>query len=405
MRITCLLALGAVAAMWGTAFGGTPFARASVSDASRYAFASPSQGSNAAIWMWTDKYLYKPGDPVNLNWTIKSNGDSYPYTVFIYRQNNQDGRKQYLPKLGETPTDINGNTEVDGFAPMQLTSVTKGVVVGAGGIVALMAAPAQLGMHTFVLELRDFTGRQVLKTSYMKFSVISEQVDVFGTIATDTTWTNDKSYLLRGVVLVKNGATLTIEPGTIVMGAPGSQPPSVLLVTREGKLNAAGTESRPIIFTSAQPFGSRTRGDWGGVLVLGKARINVPANAAPAAGANPAGEFYIEGLRATPDGLYGGSDDTHDCGTMRYVRIEYAGSILSLANETNSFTWGACGSRTTADHLQAIYGADDSFEWFGGTMNAKYLVGGLGADDFVDFQLGYRGKIQYGVFYQSPDAP
>ena len=403
MRIPCLVALSAVAVTCVPAFGGNPFTRASMTEAARSAFALPSQ-SNVAMWTWTDKYLYKPGDPITLKWTIKTYGDPTPYTVFIYRQNNETGRKVYLPKLQETATDINGNTEADGYEPMQLSNVDKGVIAGADGIVTLMPAPAQLGMHTFVVELRDFTGRQVLKASYMKVGVISDQVDVTGTISTDTTLTNDKSYMLRGVVTVKGGATLTIQPGTIIMGAPGSQPPSVLLVTREGKLNAVGTPNRPIIFTSSLPFGQRARGDWGGVLLLGKAKINVGANATPGQGANNAGEFYIEGLRATPDGLYGGNDDTHSCGSLRYVRIEYAGSILSPNNETNAFTFGGCGTGTVADHLQAIYGADDSFEWFGGSMSAKYLVGGLAADDYVDFQLGFRGKVQYGVFYQSPDA-
>jgi hypothetical protein len=89
---------------------------------------------------------------------------------------------------------------------------------------------------------------------------------------------------------------------------------------------------------------------------------------------------------------------------MTYMRVEYAGFILSQGNEVNSFTWGGCGSKTVAHHLQAIYGLDDAFEWFGGAMNASYLVGGLCADDYVDYQLGFRGKVQFGVFYQNQDA-
>ncbi|MEO8663408.1 MAG: hypothetical protein ABI693_33435, partial [Bryobacteraceae bacterium] len=153
---------------------------------------------------------------------------------------------------------------------------------------------------------------------------------------------------------------------------------------------------------------TRKRGDWGGVLMLGKAQVNVGSNTSGgscgASGCNnQAGTFYIEGLVANDDGLYGGTDNTHSCGTLSYMRIEYAGSILSPNNETNSFTFAGCGTGTVAHHLQAIYGADDSFEWFGGTMDAKYLVGGLGADDYADFQLGYTGRIQFGLFYQSPD--
>ena len=119
---------------------------------------------------------------------------------------------------------------------------------------------------------------------------------------------------------------------------------------------------------------------------------------------NAAGTFYIEGLNATDDGLYGGSDADHSCGSLAYVRVEYAGAILSPNNELNSFTFGGCGKGTKAHHLQASYGLDDSFEWFGGNMDAKYLVGGLGADDYVDFQLGWTGRLQYGLFFQSPDS-
>jgi hypothetical protein len=320
----------------------------------------------------------------------------------VYRQNNQTGRKSYFPGGGEDATDINGNTVTAGLQPMRLSDVSKAVLIGAGGRFPALTIPNELGMHTLVVELRDYTGNRLLKAAYMKIGVVSEQVNVSGSITANTTWVNTKSYLISGIVAVKNDAVLTIEPGTFVFGAPGSQPPSALLITRNGRINAAGTRSRPIILTSSQPFGQRKRGDWGGLLVLGKAPVNVGANTAGTN--NPAGSFYIEGLSATDDGLYGGTDPNHNCGTMRYVRVEFAGSILSPNNETNSFTWGGCGKGTVADHLQAIYGLDDSFEWFGGTMDAKYLVAGLGADDYVDFQLGYTGRIQFGVFYQSSDA-
>jgi hypothetical protein len=95
----------------------------------------------------------------------------------------------------------------------------------------------------------------------------------------------------------------------------------------------------------------------------------------------------------------------HNCDTLKYVRVEYAGTILSPNNELNSFTWGGSGKQTVAEHLQAIYGKDDSFEWFGRNNDAKWLGGGLGADDFTDFQLGWTGRIQFGLMYQSPDQP
>jgi hypothetical protein len=256
-------------------------------------------------------------------------------------------------------------------------------------------------MHTFVVELRDYTGTHPLKTSYMKVGVVTSTQTLTGDITTSRTLTNDTLWQVSGLTTVKNGAVLTVQPGTFVVGLPGSQPASVLLVSREGRIEAPGTEARPIVFTSSRPFGQRQRGDWGGVLMLGKAPVNT---AAGITAGNTAGSFYIEGLTTNPDGLYGGTDPTHNCGTMTYVRIEYSGVTLSPNNETNSFTWAGCGTQTTAHHLQAIFGGDDNFEWFGGTMNAKYLVGGLNADDSADFQLGTIGKVQFGMFYQSPDS-
>ncbi|MEQ1885220.1 MAG: hypothetical protein ABL967_09180 [Bryobacteraceae bacterium] len=367
-----------------------------------FAHAAEPVANRLSVWMWSDRYVYRPGESLTVRWAGRSNGDTTPYTVFFYRQNNQTGKKYYLPLGTEEVTDVVGKTAGAGFTVLNAGDTPKSVVIGNGGLYPAITIPNEFGMHTIVAEVRDATATRVMKRVYLKISVVSETVDVTGPITSDTTWVNTKNYILRGIVFVKSGATLTIEPGTVVQGAPGSQPPSALVVTREGKINAAGTRSRPIIMTSLQPFGQRTRGDWGGLVLLGKAPINVSANTNNLA--NPEGTFYIEGLAATSDGLYGGTEPNHNCGNLSYVRVEYAGAILSPNNELNSFTWGGCGKGTTANHLQAIYGLDDSFEWFGGNMDAKYLVGGLSADDFVDFQLGYTGRIQYGVFYQSNSA-
>jgi hypothetical protein len=367
--------------------------------------------TKVSMWIWSNKYTYKAGEALTLKWTVKSNGDLYPYTVFVYRQNNQTGKKTYLPGGGQDPTDINGNTLTDGFQPMQMADATKAVLIGSGGKLPAITIPDELGMHTIAVQLRDYTGTHVLKTSYMKIGVVKLTQTISSDITSDLKMTNDIEWHLKGVIYVKNGAILTIDPGTFVVGEPGTTPPSALIVTVNGRIMASGTKSRPIIMTSSQPFGQRSRGDWGGLVMLGKAPINVGGNIPGGTGICPAegcknapGTFYIEGLVGNADSVYGGTDPTHNCGTLRYVRVEFAGTILSPNNELNSFTWGGCGTQTVAEHLQAIYGKDDSFEWFGGTMNAKWLVGGLGADDFTDFQLGYVGKIQFGLMYQSPDA-
>ncbi|MDX1983397.1 MAG: hypothetical protein SFV51_24205, partial [Bryobacteraceae bacterium] len=362
----------------------------------------PALGSKVTMFAWSDKYVYQPGESLALRWTVKTNGDEYPYTVVAFRQNNQTGARTYLPGGTAEATDIFGNSMATGFQATALQSGEKQPLLGEGGLLGGAATiPDELGMHTITVQLRDCSGTRVLKTAYMKIGVVDEFVEVSGNIESNRTWVSTKAYRVSGVVFVRNNAVLTIEPGTFVIGQPGSQPPSALIVTRSGRINAAGTRSRPIVMTSSQPFGQRRRGDWGGLVMLGRAPVNTGANIGTAQ--NPAGEFNIEGLPASEDTRFGGTDVNHNCGTLAYVRVEYAGSILSPNNELNSFTWGGCGKQTVAHHLQAIFGLDDAFEWFGGTNDARYLVGGLNADDFVDYQLGWTGRLQYGIFYQSPD--
>jgi hypothetical protein len=345
-----------------------------------------AQSSRVNMYIWSDKYVYQAGEPLTLRWTVQNNGDLYPYTIVAFRQNNQNGRRFFLPGGGEAPTDITGRTLAQGFQPVQLANASKAVLVGNGGAVVNTPAtiPNELGMHTLTVQLRDYTGTRVLKAAYMKIGVVSEFVNVTAPVTANTTWVNTRAYRLNGVVRVNNNAALTIQPGTFVIGQPGTQPPSALLIERTGRLFARGTRARPIVMTSALPFGQRTRSDWGGLLMLGAAPTN---NTTP----------FIEGLPAEPANQYGGTDPTHNCGAIEYVRIEYAGVIFSPNNETNSFTWGSCGSQTVGHHLQAHFGGDDSFEWFGGSNDLKYLVSSYGADDNFDYDFGWTGRLQYAV--------
>lgn len=361
-------------------------AAVSKTDAERMVAGDGSYDTVAAGWIWSDKLVYTPGEALTLRGTLKPNSDFYPYTLFAFRVNNQTGARSFLPAGTEEVTDIFGNREADGFRITRLPELNKTVLVGAGGLVGTSAVtiPQEFGMHTLVLQLRDFTGNRVIKSIYTKISVVRERVDLPAEISADRTLTNDRAYRISGIVQVRNNATLTIEPGTVLEGQPGSQPPSVLLVTTTGRLVAEGTRSRPIIMTSSQPIGRRQRGDWGGLILLGRAPIN-----------DPSGRLNIEGLPDSPDTLYGGTDANHNCGSLRYVRVEFAGALLRPNEETNSFTWGGCGKATRAEYLQAHYGLDDSFEWFGGNNDARYLVGTYGADDYVDVQIGYTGRLQH----------
>ena len=364
---------------------GPIFRTVNASQAEREISGFTSIDSTAAMWVWADKYVYRPGEQLTVRWTVKPNNDLYPYTIVAYRQNNQTGAKSYLPANNATATDFFGNTPDQGFRIVRLPEANKATV-------ATVTVPEEFGMHTLVVQLRDYTGTRIVKAAYFKFGVVRATVELTGSITESRTLTSDNAYSIRGIVTVRNNAVLTIQPGTFILGQPGSQPPSVLLVATNGRLIAEGTRSRPIIMTSSQPIGSRQRGDWGGLLMLGLAPIN-----------DPAGFLAIEGLPELPETRYGGTDPNHSCGSLRYVRVEFAGALLRPNEETNSITWGGCGKETKGEYLQAHYGLDDAFEWFGGTNDAKYLVGTYTADDFIDGQIGWSGRIQHGVMVANDD--
>ncbi|WPQ63730.1 hypothetical protein SIO70_02510 [Chitinophaga sancti] len=219
----------------------------------------------------------------------------------------------------------------------------------------------------------------------------STYVTLSGDIKANQTLSADKKYMLKGFVYVMSGATLTIEPGTIIVGDKASK--GTLVVTRGGKINATGTAAKPIIFTSAQEVGARQDGDWGGIILLGKAPINATG-----------GEAKIEGgLTATNGGdektyiYYGGTDAADNSGVLKYVRIEFAGVAYSPDNEINGLTMGGVGSGTTISYVQVYRSGDDSFEWFGGTVNCDHLVATYTWDDDFDTDNGFSGRVQFGL--------
>ena len=208
-------------------------------------------------------------------------------------------------------------------------------------------------------------------------------------ITTNTTWSG--TILLQNKIYVKNNVTLTIQPGTVIRGDKTTQ--GTLIITRGAKINANGTVSQPIVFTSNEPAGSRSEGDWGGLVILGLARNN-----------QPTGVTNIEGITATTDTQFGGNFDNDNSGTLRYVRIEFAGIALEPNKEVNGITFGSVGSGTTVDYVQVSHSGDDSFEWFGGTVNCKHLIAYRGLDDDFDTDFGYRGRVQFGLIIRDKDV-
>ncbi len=207
-------------------------------------------------------------------------------------------------------------------------------------------------------------------------------------ITTNTTWSGVVK--LMNKVYVKNNAILTIAPGTIIRGDKLTQ--GSLIITRGAKIIADGTAANPIVFTSNEAVGSRNEGDWGGLVILGLARNN-----------QPGGVASIEGLVPSTDTQFGGNFDNDNSGILRYVRVEFAGIALEPNKEINGITFGSVGSQTIVDYVQVTFSGDDSFEWFGGTVNCKHLIAYRGLDDDFDCDFGYRGKVQFALSIRDKD--
>jgi hypothetical protein len=215
--------------------------------------------------------------------------------------------------------------------------------------------------------------------------VVTDDHILTGDVTGNKTLSNDKPWTLKGYVYVKDGAILTIPAGTIIKSDLLQK--GALIVERGGKLIAEGTASAPIVFTSGQPKGQRRPGDWGGIILLGKAPTNRTSTPT------------IEG---GVDRQYGGTEAADNSGILKYVRIEFGGIAASPGSEINGLTCGGVGSGTTIDHIMVSYGNDDGYEFFGGTVNAKNLISFATSDDDFDFDFGYVGKIQYGLSVKHP---
>ena len=206
-----------------------------------------------------------------------------------------------------------------------------------------------------------------------------------GNINTTTTLTSDKVWTLKGYVYVTDGAKLIIQPGTTIISDVAEK--GALCIERGAQIIAEGTATKPIIFTSGKAVGERTPGDWGGIIILGKAKTNRSS------------EPTIEGGIGR---AFGGTNDADNSGILKYVRIEYAGIAAMPNSEINALTLGGVGSGTVIENVQTVYANDDAFEFFGGTVNAKNLYAYATADDDFDFDFGYTGTITNGVAKRDP---
>ncbi|MEI7470696.1 MAG: hypothetical protein WCJ85_00460 [Chitinophagaceae bacterium] len=224
-----------------------------------------------------------------------------------------------------------------------------------------------------------------------------QTITLQGRINADTLLRKTNTYILKGLVYMVGNHTITIEAGTVIKGSFSGSDVAALIITRGSKIIAQGTPTEPIIFTSASP--NPQSGDWAGIVLCGKAGYNLSYN-----GIN--GLFQVEGGidNSFGDGIAGSGDavaatpvDNDNSGILQYVRIEYAGYAFQPDKEINSLTMACVGNGTTIDHIQTIYAKDDAYEWFGGSVNCKYLIAYKTQDDDFDTDNGFSGKVQFGL--------
>lgn len=348
----------------------------------------------------TNYYTFLAGEPLEVRLTVQPNGYAAPVTMYLYRESRTTGERRYY-NAGNGLLPPGQQSDLFGAAnatpvPVFVPTLSDFVLFGSasdssalswgvdGALGAAFTAPTnEPGLHQWVIELRDAAGKRVISRSNAMYSYVESSISVSGTISSSTTWTANNRYVLNDFVGVANDATLTIEPGTVIYGGSTR---ATLFIQRGSDIIADGTARRPIIFTSAQLVGSRAQRDWGSLVVLGGAPINVTG-----------GSAFLEGLPSEAAYSFGGTDPEDSSGILRYVRLEFGGFEIQTGQEINGLTLAGVGNGTIVDYVEVLQNKDDAFEFFGGTVNAKHLVGIGFADDGLDFDLGYSGSIQYAL--------
>lgn len=292
------------------------------------------------------------GGALVVTWNAVANATSYT----VQRQAATGGTS-----FSEIATGVTGTSHTDAAVTEGTTYNYRVVAVGQGGT----SAPSDPQAGT--------VGRRA--------AVLS------GAISSTRTLSADTVYTITGIVVVEDGGRLNIPAGTLLLGSAAVQP-SALIVRQGGRLYSEGTAEAPVVFTSSAPAGSRRRGDWGGVVLNGRSLCNFPA-----------GECVGEGN----SGPYGGDDINDNSGRIVYTRIEFAGFEVSFGSELNALTMNGVGAGTEIHHVQTHYGSDDGFEWFGGTVDTKYLLATGISDDSFDYSTGWQGRGQFWIAQHDPD--
>jgi hypothetical protein len=344
----------------------------------------PGIDGRPAILLETDFYVYGPGtgftDP-EVNVTLDNRGYNAPASLYLYWENRSNGQRRYYnvrTGFGTAETDLFGTSRPARLFVPNLTDFQLFGPAGAFGPVP-NNIPSGTGQYQFVLEVRDADSGDVISRGNAMYNQVDGVVPVSGDI-NGGNWTANNAYFLATPVNV-TGGVLNIEPGTIILGSQEFQ--GTLVIRQGAQINANGTADEPIIFTSELPVGQRGPGDWGGLVINGFAPTNQQ---------NPTGEG--------DSGPYGGNDPNDSSGTLRYVRVEFAGIRFSDQNELNGIALQGVGRGTTIDHVQVHFNQDDGIEFFGGTVDAKYVLITGAEDDSLDWTFGWNGRLQHFVAIQ-----
>lgn len=354
-----------------------------------------TSGTRPIVLLETNYYTFLPSEQLNLRLTVDPNGFGAPVTMYLYNENRSTGERRYhniggglLPAGQQSDLFGSANAPVPVFVPalsdfvlFGSSSDTSQISFAANGALGAGLPAGPVGLYQWVIELRDAAGNRVLSRSNAMYSNIQASINVSGTITSSTTWTANNRYVMSEFVGVAAPAVLTIEPGTVIYGGTSK---ATLFIRRGAKIVADGTARRPIVFTSPRRVGERAQTDWGSLVLLGNAPINVTG-----------GSAFMEGLPSESAYSFGGTDPADSSGILRYVRLEFGGFLIAQNQEINGLTLAGVGNGTVVDYVEVLHNKDDAFEFFGGTVNASHLLGVAFADDGLDFDFGYGGSVQY----------
>ncbi len=375
-----------------------PLSEVALQQAIAEATVAETDGPRPIALLETNYYTYLPSEQLQLRLTVAANGFGAPVTLYLFHENRTTGERRYynvaggLQNAGVT-TDLFGS--VGSPAPVFVPALSDFVLFGSASDASALSwgingalggnqAAGAIGLYQWGIELRDAAGKRILARSNAAYSNIATSIPVSGTITSSTTWTANNRYSMNEFVGVVAPAVLTIEPGTVIYGGSTR---ATLFIQRGAKIIADGTSRRPIVFTSPQRVGSRAQQDWGSLVLLGSAPLNVTG-----------GTAILEGLPSDPAYTYGGQNAADSSGIVRYVRLEFGGFPIATNQEINGLTLGGVGNGTVLDYIQVLHNKDDGFEFFGGTVNASHLLGIDIADDALDFDFGYSGSVQFAAF-------